>query len=134
MDLSIDHPSDSIYLAVYGTLKRGNHNYEVYLAPILPIFSEKLALPYQLFSNGRYPMLITSFDSPKEIFVEVYQLTKDQFNAINDLEEPFGYHWEIISIDKKNLDQVRIFVFDNPKPPKEFTEIEHGNFKAKIQW
>ena len=119
-------------LAVYGTLKKNFHNYNVYLKEYEPIFSGFVKLNYKLYSNGRYPMIVKS-NLLSEIFVEVYEIDDNKFNQINELEEPFGYIYTSIEIPNVNKN-VDIFIFSSGKPPKEFYFVPDGNWEPTIGW
>ncbi|MCE7736247.1 MAG: hypothetical protein GPJ54_15305 [Candidatus Heimdallarchaeota archaeon] len=119
-------------LAVYGTLKKGYHNHEVHLKDLITRFEGFVTLPFQLYSNGRYPMLVKS-QYLSDIFIEVYEVSDDKFVEIIKLEEPFGYHYEKIEIMKIN-EFVEVFVYSSGIPPEEFTLIESGNWVGTIPW
>ncbi|MDH5402494.1 MAG: gamma-glutamylcyclotransferase [Candidatus Heimdallarchaeota archaeon] len=124
--------SNSVYLAVYGTLKVDERNYPLYLAPIRPIYQGKLNLNYQLYSNTDYPMLVPS-KSPHSIVLEVFEISHTILEKIDGLEEPYEYHREQISL---NIDgkthSVEIYVYNHPIPPKGFHLLDHGEFKNGI--
>lgn len=119
-------------LAVYGTLKKGYHNYNIYLEEIPSLFEGYVPLLFQLYSNGRYPMLVKS-DYVNNIYIEVYEVSDDKFTEIINLEEPFGYHYEKIEITRIN-EFVEVFVYSRGIPPEEFVLIESGNWESTIPW
>ncbi len=116
-------------IAVYGTLKIGNHNHDVFLKGYQPIQSGYFKIPFQIYSNGRYPMLIP--DSPHQIHLEIYRIPEQLFQKIKTFEEPFGYHLESTTID--GID-VSIFVFNEKTPPSEFYPVSDGCFKPEVEW
>lgn len=121
-----------ILLAVYGTLKQGNDNYETYLAPKKPKFKGYFDVKFRMFSNGKYPMLIPS-DTSHKIYLEVYYIDQDQFDRINHLEEPFGYH--VRSIETEGVDKpMMIYAVDQKNPPDGFETVDSGNFQATVKW
>ncbi len=119
-------------LAVYGTLKQGYHNHNVYLEGSQRIFEGFVTIPFQLYSNGRYPMLIKS-KLRSNIYIEVYEVSDKKFIEIIKLEEPFGYNYEKIEISEFN-EFVEIFVYASDLPPAEFDLIESGNWVGTIPW
>lgn len=119
-------------LAVYGTLKKGYRNNEVYLTNLNPKFEGFVKLPFELYTNGRYPMIVKS-GQLNNVYLEVYEISDDQFTEITKLEEPFGYHYERIEIAEIN-DFVEVFVFTAGIPPSEFSSVESGNWKGTVPW
>ncbi len=119
-------------LAVYGTLKKGYYNHEIHLKGLTTQFEGFLTLPFQLFTNGRYPMIIKSKDMSK-IYFEIYEVSENTFSDIIKLEEPFGYHYEKIEITDLN-DFAEVFVFTKGKPPSEFILVENGNWENTMPW
>ncbi len=116
-------------MGVYGTLKQGHHNYNTFLSPRKPIVAGKFDIPYTLYSNGRYPMLVRKDHS--EVFLEIYEITMELFRKIHDFEAPFGYHVETIAIEGR---KVNLFVYDKAEAPPEFKLVAEGNFHAEIDW
>ena len=119
-------------LAVYGTLKKGYYNYTVYLKGYKSIFEGFVNIQYKLYTNGRYPMIVKSQDM-SNVYLEVYEVDEDKFNQIYKLEEPFGYHSDIIEISEIN-ENVNIFVFSDNFPPDEFVLVSDGNWKSTVPW
>ncbi|MHA2403633.1 MAG: gamma-glutamylcyclotransferase family protein [Candidatus Kariarchaeaceae archaeon] len=118
-------------LAVYGTLKQRHHNYEVYLAPRRPVVSGFFKLDVNIYTNGRYPMLVKS-NNEQSIFLEIYEISEDLLSKIDKLESPFGYHREILQLG--DLKDVWIYYYTKGTPPDGFTRIESGNFEASVKW
>lgn len=122
---------DEILLGVYGTLKQGNHNYDVHLKPLTPKVANFFDLPVRMYSNGRYPMLVKS-DERHSIYLEIYTIDENKLSEIDELELPFGYFRETHSIPQYG--NVWLYFFGKPSPPKEFQEIVNGNFIKEIEW
>lgn len=120
---------DKVLLGVYGTLKQGHHNHDVFLSPRKPMMVGKYKIPYNLYSNGRYPMLVGNGSS--EVLLEIYELPMELFQKIRDFETPFGYHVESVSLEGK---EVLLFVYDKLEPPEEFKLVYTGDFQAQIDW
>jgi gamma-glutamylcyclotransferase (GGCT)/AIG2-like uncharacterized protein YtfP len=119
-------------VAVYGTLKKNLHNYNVYLAGYEPVFTGFVDMKYQLFSNGRYPMAVNS-NEKHSIYIEIYNVEISKFEQLVALEEPFGYHYESIRVTEIDED-VEIFVYTTGIPPDEFSLVESGNWEPTIEW
>jgi gamma-glutamylcyclotransferase (GGCT)/AIG2-like uncharacterized protein YtfP len=119
-------------LAVYGTLKQGYYNYNEFLTGLNPIYKGFIESKFQLYSNGRYPMIVHSEELNK-IYFEVYQVSNDKFKEIIQLEEPFGYHHETFWIPELNQN-ADTFVFSSGIPPEEFLLVKSGNWESTIPW
>ncbi|MHA2502659.1 MAG: gamma-glutamylcyclotransferase family protein [Candidatus Kariarchaeaceae archaeon] len=119
-----------VLLAVYGTLKQGNHNHDVKLARD-PVFAGIVDMKAKMYTNGRYPMLVKD-DGGQSIVLEVYDITDAELRSIDDLEEPFDYHREQISV--ADLEGVWVYYYTPGVPPKEFRFVESGNFSKDVEW
>ncbi|MHA2251728.1 MAG: gamma-glutamylcyclotransferase family protein [Candidatus Kariarchaeaceae archaeon] len=118
-------------LAVYGTLKQGNHNFDVHLAPLIPLKSGYFEMQAKIYTNGRYPMLVRS-NMKNQIYLEIYMISDDKLAEIDKLELPFGFHREKLFTD--DLKGIWIYYYTTGVPPKEFELIDNGNFKASKVW
>ncbi len=118
-----------VLMGVYGTLKRGHHNYGTFLAPRDPVFEGRFEIPFTLYSNGRYPMLIKQGHA--EVFLEVYEVPEKLFQQIAEFETSFGYHVEILEL---NGQPINLFVYDKTVVPPGFKLVETGDFQAEIEW
>lgn len=113
-------------VAVYGTLKENESNYFVHLAPRKPIKSGFFSIPYTMYSNGFYPMLIPS--SLQKIYLEIYSVDNEKLKILDDLEIPYNYHRRTIQIEE---DEIELYVYNEPSNPPEFQLVSNGNFIAK---
>ena len=60
-------------VALYGTLKVGYFNYELHLQGALPVDSRSVELPFEMYKNGEYPMLVPSSER-HPIWVELFEV------------------------------------------------------------
>ncbi|MCK5045549.1 MAG: gamma-glutamylcyclotransferase [Candidatus Heimdallarchaeota archaeon] len=113
-------------LAVYGTLKENFPNYFYYLNPRKPIFRGLVQLPYQMHSDGGFPLLFPSVKTNK-IHIEVFEVPQKTIEKIDKLEGvPVFYSRERVFL--KELDsEVFLYVVVNREPFGEL--IESGFFE-----
>ena len=63
---------------MYGTLKKGYHNHEVHLKGLITRFEGFITLPFELYTNGRYPMIVKS-ENLSQIYIEIYEVSDNVF-------------------------------------------------------
>lgn len=115
-------------LAVYGTLKENFPNYFYYLNPLVPIFRGAIQIPYEMYSNGGFPLLFSS-DELKKIYVEIFEVTDRILNKIDRLEGvPDLYSRATIWLEEVSAN-VFLYVIANREPTGEL--IEDGIFRRK---
>ncbi len=115
-------------LAVYGTLKENFPNYFYYLNPLVPIFRGMVQIPYEMYSNGGFPLLFSS-DKQNKIYVEIFEVTDRIIKKIDRLEGvPHLYSRATIWIDEISVNAF-LYVIENREPTGEL--IEDGIFKRK---
>ncbi len=115
-------------LAVYGTLKENFPNYFYYLNPLVPIFRGAIQIPYEMYSNGGFPLLFSS-EGLKKIYVEIFEVTDRILQKIDRLEGvPHLYSRATIWIDEVSA-SVFLYVVANREPTGEL--IEDGIFRRK---
>ncbi len=102
-------------VAVYGTLKTGKENYARFLSERTPSFRGFVEIPYGLYANGAYPMLVPA-DRRSRVFVEVFDLDEDKVRELDALEEPYDYWRETLHLHEWAKD-VEIYVHAAPPPP-----------------
>ena len=126
--LNESKPRELILLAVYGTLKENFPNYYYYLNPKKPIFQGLIEVPYQMYSNGGFPLLFPSEDKHK-IYVEVFEVDERTLDRIDRLEGvPHFYVRTSIHLEEVSK-EVFIYVVVNTEPFGEL--LEDGFFPKK---
>jgi gamma-glutamylcyclotransferase (GGCT)/AIG2-like uncharacterized protein YtfP len=115
-----------VRVAVYGTLKKGEANYRRLLPGEAPIYRGFVDLPYRMYENGEYPMLVPAGES-RRILVEVFDVSEEKLLELDRLEEPYRYFRETIAIE--GVGDVEIYVHDAP-PPAGFAPVESGEWKS----
>ena len=117
-------------IAVYGTLKDGHLNHKRHLnrpANHHGVWS----IPFAMFSNGRFPMLIDAPNEPSDITLEIYHVTEEELHAMDQLEFPFGYGRREINLDEHTA---WIYHYRLATPPAGFDPVPSGNFQKEIDW
>ncbi len=113
-------------LAVYGTLKENFPNYFYYLNPRKPIFRGLVQLPYQMHSDGGFPLLFPSVKTNK-IHIEVFEVPQKTIEKIDKLEGvPVFYSRERVFLEELDS-EVFLYVVVNREPFGEL--IESGFFE-----
>ncbi len=113
-------------LAVYGTLKENFSNYFYFLSPKKPIFKGIVHLPFQMYSEGGFPILFPS-DEINRIHIEVFEVSQKTLDKIDRLEGvPELYNREIIYIEELEL-EVFLYIIKDREPFGEI--IENGLFE-----
>ena len=110
-------------VAVYGTLKTGGHNYERLLPGRAPTFRGFVEIPYKMYENDSYPMLVPS-PSRCRIFIEVFDVEDPKVRELDALEEPYDYWRETVHLAEWGQD-VDIYVHAAP-PPEGFEVVPSG--------
>ena len=82
-------------IALYGTLKVGYFNYDIHLAGALPVDTRRLTLPFRMYENDEYPMLIPS-DERHSILVELFEVDDDKLRELDALESVPGAAEEVV--------------------------------------
>jgi gamma-glutamylcyclotransferase (GGCT)/AIG2-like uncharacterized protein YtfP len=117
-----------VLVAVYGTLKQGEANYERYLSGREPVHRGAVRAPYLMYDNGSYPMLVP-VEEEHAIFVEIYDVDDRTLRALDALEEPYDYRRETIHVSELGRD-VEIYVHTEPPPPG-FRLAVSGDWKSQ---
>jgi gamma-glutamylcyclotransferase (GGCT)/AIG2-like uncharacterized protein YtfP len=113
-------------VAVYGTLKSGGENYARFLPGKAPEFRGFVQIPYRMYANDAYPMLVREGASHR-IFVEVFEVSEDELGELDALEEPYGYWRDTVHIAEYGSD-VEIYVHAAP-PPVGFDPVPSGDWR-----
>ncbi len=114
-----------MFIAVYGTLKTGEENYARLLPGKTPSFRGFVEIPYRMYENGAYPMLVPAAENGR-IFVEVFDLDEAKIKELDALEEPYQYWRERVRLDEWGKD-AEIYVHAAP-PPAGFRLLPSGNW------
>lgn len=116
-------------VALYGTLKVGYFNYEKHLKGEMPTTALFAELPFELYANDEYPMLVPAADGERHrVWVEIFDVNDQQLRDLDALEEPYGYWRESVYIEALGED-VGIYLHAAP-PPDEFTRLASGKWPA----
>ena len=102
-------------LAVYGTLKENFPNYFYYLNPRKPIFRGLVQLPYQMYSDGDFPLLFPS-EKVNKIHIEIFEVPQKTVEKIDKLEGvPEFYCRESVFLEELEI-EVFLYVVVNREP------------------
>ena len=112
-------------VAVYGTLKKGERNYAHLLEGKEPLYRSFVELPFAMYANGEYPMLVPS-ETRCRILVEVFEVDEVELGELDALEEPYGYWRERVHLREMGKD-VEIYLHPAPAP-------EGFNFITSGEW
>lgn len=114
-------------IAVYGTLKEGYFNYDAYLKGEKPIDRGFVALPFRMYANADYPMIIAS-EERNPIWIEIFDLDDEKLRELDELEAPYGYWRESVHLDELSK-RVEIYVHGAPAPPG-FCLVDSGDWRG----
>lgn len=102
-------------VAVYGTLKKGLHNYSVMEAAEWK-FVETNYVQIESLSDVGFPRILLSTDSDKWLQVEVYEVEKDKIQYLDRLEwyMEWGQHnyYNRVKIPLQDWQQVYIYEYN----------------------
>jgi gamma-glutamylcyclotransferase (GGCT)/AIG2-like uncharacterized protein YtfP len=112
-------------VAVYGTLKTGKENYARFLPGRTPSFRGFVEIPYRLYANEAYPMLVPAEDTSR-VFVEVFDVDDAKVQELDALEAPYEYGRETVHLNEWGKD-VQIYVHAAP-PPDGFAIVPSGEW------
>ena len=116
-------------VALYGTLKVGYFNYERHLKGEMPTTALFVELPFEMYSNGEYPMLVPAVNGEQHrIWVEVFEVDDDKMGELDALEGRYGYWRETVFVEELER-SVGIYLHAAP-PPTDFVRVESGLWSA----
>lgn len=99
-----------IRLAIYGTLRKGDYNYNRFLQGYEPLGEDKIKGFEMYVVNDSYPMITRG---KGKIKVEVYSVPYELAKTISNMERGAGYSVEKV---KTKYGEAYIFYFaDNPR-------------------
>ncbi len=112
-------------VALYGTLKVGYFNHELHLKGAMPVDSRRVELPFEMYENGEYPMLVPSSER-HSIWIELFEVDADKLRELDDVEAPYGYWRETVFLEELSR-EAEIYVHAPPPPPG-FTPVASGDW------
>ena len=108
-----------LFVAVYGTLKKGEPNHKYFLENSKQIKNTKIKGELFQFKARSYPVLIES--NSKEVECEVYQITEENLFSMHSMEKAVGYKLGLTKIKVEN-NNYPLFYFYMSKTDKEELE------------
>ena len=116
-------------VALYGTLKVGHFNYELHLKGETPIRALFVELPYVMYANDEYPMLIPTENGERHrLWFEVFEVDDDKLRELDALEGRYDYWRETVFVEE--LEQsIGIYLHATP-PPTGFVRVESGKWSG----
>lgn len=107
--------SGSTLVGVYGTLKRGHANHRAFLARFPLVRAVAVRIPFRLFGNEEYPMLVPARDV-NPVVVETYRVDPETVLRLDAFEGQFGYR-RVEIVPEGKIEPVAIYVHPGPPPP-----------------
>ncbi len=90
-------------IAVYGTLRVGEYNYERFKSGIIKVIEEgKSVKGYKMYDLGPYPVIKRDFSLQEEvesIIVDILEVTEKCFNELHQMELGAGYQLDAVTHD-----------------------------------
>lgn len=128
------------FIAVYGSLREGDYNYERFKAIFKDDF-KKITEPieikgYRLFDLGSYPGIVESTDNHK-LTIEIIQCSQECYNTILTMEVNAGYKVSEIHVnDNGVMYDCSIFIYQGNRTNCPIVDngdwISYINEEAKI--
>ena len=112
-------------VAIYGTLKVGYPNHALHLKGALPVDRRRVEIPFEMYANGEYPMLVPSSER-YSIWVELFEVDAHKLRELDDLEALYGYWRETVILEELSR-EAEIYVHAAP-PPAGFTRVASGEW------
>ena len=129
MDEKSNLEEEEVYLlAVYGTLKENFPNYFYYINPKVPIFRGLVKLPFQMHSNGGFPLLFPS-ESFNQIYIEIFEVNSKTLEKIDRLEGVPHFYKRLEIFIPEITKNTFIYVITDQEPYGNL--IEDGFFPKK---
>lgn len=117
------------WVGVYGTLKVGYENYHRHLSGKSPIASLSVDLPFEMYANAEYPMLVPSENGERHpIWLEVFDVDDETLSELDALEAPYGYWRQSIFVDELG-ENVELYLHPRPPPPG-FIRVPSGKWSG----
>ncbi len=118
----------STLVGVYGTLKRGHANHDAFLASSVLVRSGAVRIPYRLFGNEEYPMLVPSGEL-NPVVVETYRVDAGTVARLDAFEGQFGYRRVEVRPEGKR-EPLALYVHPGPPPP-DFVPAPGGDWNGE---
>lgn len=119
-------------VGLYGTLKVGHFNYERHLQGEVPKAALFVVLPFEMYTNDEYPMLVATLDGERHpVWVEVFEVNDEKIKELDALEEPYGYWRESVFVEELG-ESFEIYLHPAPAPAG-FTRVASGKWPAGPQ-
>lgn len=121
-------PTDRTLIGVYGTLKRGHANHRAFLAGFPLVRAEAVRIPFRLFGNDEYPMLVPAAEV-HPVVVETYRVDAETVSRLDAFEGQFGYRREEV-VPEGETEPVALYVHPGP-PPVDFVPAPGGEWNGE---
>lgn len=115
-------------VGVYGTLKRGHANHEAFLHGSPLVRAGAVRIPYRLYGNPEYPMLVPAADL-NPVVVETYRVDAGTVAQLDAFEGQFGYRREEV-VPEGETEPVALYVHPGP-PPADFVPAPGGEWNGE---
>lgn len=119
---------EGIKCAFYGSLRKDMYNYErfigIYGKDSMLYIKTMTVYGLQLYDLGYYPAAIRTIDSTKSIVVDLFNVSREVFSSIQNMEINAGYCYDNLRIDG---DTYAVFLYSNNKLPT-YSEIISGDY------
>ena len=115
-------------VGVYGTLKRGHANHEAFLGGVPLVGAGPVRIPYRLFGNEEYPMLVPSA-AVKAVVVETYRVDERTVARLDVFEGQFGYR-RVAVRPEGETEPLALYIHPGP-PPADFVPAPGGEWSGE---
>lgn len=115
-------------VGVYGTLKRGHANHEAFLGGVPLVGAGPVRIPYRLFGNEEYPMLVPSA-AVKAVVVETYRVDEGTVARLDVFEGQFGYR-RVAVRPEGETEPLALYIHPGP-PPADFVPAPGGEWNGE---
>ena len=120
--------SGSTLVGVYGTLKRGHANHGAFLAGFPLVRAGAVRIPFRLFGNVEYPMLVPARDV-NPVVIETYRVDAETVLRLDAFEGQFGYR-RVEIVPAGETEPVAVYVHPGPPPP-DFVPAPGGEWNGE---
>lgn len=83
-------------MAVYGTLRKGCHNYRAKGLDIAKHMGDERITGFAMYHNGSYPMIVRG-DGNDSILIEIYDVPAEVALPIIKMEQGAGYEMDLVN-------------------------------------
>ncbi len=117
-----------VRVGVYGTLKRGHANHEAFLGASVLVGAGAVRIPYRLFGNREYPMLVPAGER-NPVVVETYRVDTRTVARLDAFEGQFGYR-RVEVVPEGETESLALYVHPGP-PPSDFVPAPGGDWNGE---